>query len=217
MQTRSTLDGDDGRLPILPLRVFRLDDGTSYHVRFLSQRYFGLFVHWTRGRSVYCDPEGCPHSVHQTDRFWKGYAACEVYDGPRKLWFPCVLEITEHLELDLRDQYARGQVWFLERQRVEGKKKSPTKGRFVEQLDLKTLPLAFDFVPVLLHLYHRPKLDLTAKNPMPPRLMIAASSGAPPSTLEPASTKDSDEKMGRISMVDAYRAKHASSKNGDKV
>ena len=41
----------------------------------------------------------------------KGYAHAEIYSRAIKAWNPVVLEITEHLELDLRGQYARGQVW----------------------------------------------------------------------------------------------------------
>jgi hypothetical protein len=189
MHDRSSLSGNE-RLPIYPLRVARIEPGQREIARMLSERYFGLMTHWARGRSVYCDPTDCCPAVHRTPRYWKGYAAAELWNQQAAKWFPVCLEITEHLELDFRRAYARGQVWELVRGAQTGKKKTPVAGYLLEECDEKKWPAAFDLVPVLRHLYHVERLSLDAKNPLPDRVYVSASDGDAPKIAQPAQAED---------------------------
>lgn len=168
------------------LRVFRVKEGTTVHARTLSDGYSGLFTHYVRGRSVYCQGEKCEATVHRTDKVWKGYAAVELWNVATKKWTPAVLEITEALELDLRGLWKRGQVWEFYRDTPIQKKKMPIMGKLLEERDPASLPPAFDFRSVLLHLYHVEAVHLGVLNPMPPRVILADSEGDGPAILEEA-------------------------------
>lgn len=167
--------GADGGLPSYPLRVFRVAPGARHFVRTLSARYYGLFTHFLRGRSLYCEGDECLPAIHRTTRYWKGYFAGEVYSKKDQLWLPVVLEITEHLELDLRHRFARGQVWDMSRLPESKKKREPVQGTLLETLDERAVPPAFSIVECLQHLYHRTDLDLNARNPLPDRVVVTAS------------------------------------------
>lgn len=180
--TASTLDGD-GRLPVHPLRVFRVDPGRAAIVRLTSVRYWGIMTHFVRGRSVYCSEEACPRVVHGSTRYYRGYGAAEVYQQPLNKWLPVCLELTEHLELDFRDRWQRGQVWEISRAPSVGKKHAPTMGALLEERDPNTFPAALDLVGCLLHLYHVESIQLTAKNPLPGRTMVSLSEGEAPAKL----------------------------------
>lgn len=179
--TRSTHPADDGRLPVFPLRVHRIEPGTRVIVRMLSTRYYGLFTHWDRRRSVYCPGEGCQSALHRGPRYWKGYAAAEVWQQESVLWTPVCLEISEHLELDFRDIYERGQVWELWRMPQTGRHRTPVQGAFLEERPPDSFPAAHDLVPCLKHLYHVERIDLDQKNPLPQRTMVRPSQGQAPS------------------------------------
>src|SRR5881394_1208393 len=82
-----------------PLRVFRVEPGTSWHVLVLSREVGGIMTHWYKGRSRFCPPDGtCEPQQHKSPRFWKGYAAAQVWDAAHSLWQPVVLEVSESLE-----------------------------------------------------------------------------------------------------------------------
>jgi hypothetical protein len=170
------------------IQVFRIAEGQTVHLRTLSDSYGGCFTHYYHKRSQYCPGENCPSPVHKIDRIWKGYAAVEIYVASRKKWMPWVLEISEHLELDFRDRYARGQVWEIFRDLPQDGKKQPVTGKLQETRDPATFPAAFDVRPVLLHLYHVFSVDLNIKNPMPPRLIVRESDGEAPKALQPGPT-----------------------------
>lgn len=161
------------------LRVFRLKPGERAKIRTLSEAYDGLFTHFVRGRSKYCDPLNCNPADHRTGRFWKGYASAELWLPRETLWMPIVLEITEALELDLRGRWERGQCWELTREKQVGKRHPPIVGVLVGKAEGK-LPPAFGVLDVLTHLYHADGLQLGELNPMPPRVLVAASPGAAP-------------------------------------
>lgn len=183
------------------LRVFRVRPGESWSIRTLSAEYGGIFTHYTKERSVYCDPDDCVAGLHRTERFWKGYAAVEVYDQRAAKWLPTVLEITEHLELDFRERFDRGQCWELWRMKETRKKKEPVQGTLLEERDPNTFPPAFDYVPVLLAIYHLERIDLSAKNPRPMKIYLPASEGAPPpatrSRKEAAAVSAEDQAKAR--------------------
>jgi hypothetical protein len=207
MEIRSSLD-DQNRLPVYPMRVLRVDPGQAWFVRMLSKRYWGLFTHWEGGRGVYCPGEGCPAARHAKQRLWKGYASAEVYEQRVNLWHPCVLEITEHLELDFRDRFDRGQVWHLTREMPTDKRKTPVVGELHETCDETKWPSAFDIVPVLKTVYHVQKIEMGFPNPMPARTMVQPSEGAPPAALmdrskpvipaTPEQIKWLHERLGRV-------------------
>ncbi len=164
----------------IPLRILRIDSGSSLHARMLSERCLGLFTHWVKSRSSYCEPNVCCTGNHRADRFWKGYVAAEVYEVASGRWVPWCLEVTEHLELDFRGRYARGQVWRVWRLPVADKKRRPVQAELVEELDPATLPKAFAIEPVLRTVFHHQGVVLDQKNPMPDRVILSASEGQPP-------------------------------------
>lgn len=165
------------------LRVFRIEEGTTVHARTLSDGYLGLFTHYVKRRSVLCQGEDCEAAIHRAGKIWKGYAAVELWNAPTNRWNPFVLEITESLELDLRGIWKRGQVWEFYRELPVKKKSMPISGKLLEERDPTTVPPAFDFRPVLLHLYHVHQIHLGALNPMPPRVIVKASEGDGPAIL----------------------------------
>jgi hypothetical protein len=160
--------------PLQPVRVFRVDPGTAWRVRTLSPVYGGLFTHFVKNRSRYCDPAGCRPEYPKGERFWRGYFAAELHDAAERCWRPVVFELTEHCELDMRGVYQRGQVWRVEREADKAGKHAPVRAALEGVVDPAQLPAAWDYRPVLFHLYHVEKLDLSASNPLPPRLMLQA-------------------------------------------
>jgi len=185
MPDDTTLSGASDRLPVLPIRIFRLEPGASAFVRLLSPRYGGLFTHWKGGRSIYCAGEDCPAALHSTEKFWKGYGAVEAWCPIKNLWYPAVFELTEHLELDFRGQWERGQVWEVQRVKHKQAKREPIRADLQELLDANTLPADFDFLVVLKRMYHRERIDLGSKNPLPPKICLPPSVGLPPQKLCP--------------------------------
>lgn len=190
MSERNPPPAGQGPARNLPLKVFRVDPGQTVTVRMLSKSYGGLFTHWARGRSHYCNPDGCDGTLHKTERFWKGYAAADIWNRQRALWFPVVLEITEHTELDLRQVYKRGQVWELERPAQAKSKKGPVRAWLIESRDPAQVPPAHEIVPVLRHLYHVDCIDLESSNPMPDRVYVE-----PSADPGPAARHDGDKPL----------------------
>ena len=188
MGSRTSI-GDD-RLPIYPVRVHRIEHGTRQFIRMLSASYGGLFVHWEKptgkaqGRSHYCPGVEAGCQRHKLELTWKGYTAAEVWDEIKQLWFPVTLELTEMLEVDLRDVYKRGQLWELTRGLKSKKGYAPIKATLLEEVPLNKLPAEFDYLPVLLHLYHRSELNIRQANPLPGRVVVAPSEGDGPTVLK---------------------------------
>lgn len=186
-------------LELLPVRVITIAEGGSVFFRGLSACYRGLNTHFIKGQgSQYCRGENCPNAWHKEKKVWKGYLAGETHNFTAERWEPGVLEITESLELDLRDIYCRGQVWEIKRGVKVGKTNPPLSGRFHEQLNEKHLPPAFDYMPVLLHIYRVFPLDLTAKNPMPPRVLVPFSKDAAPT----GTVKEPEKPMSAEQRID---------------
>lgn len=172
------------------LRVYRVDPGVTARVRILSPVHSvsGVMTHWKNGRSLYCDPGNCADCRQRTRRFWKGYLAVLGYEEPSKKWLPAVLEVTESAELDMRGIIRRGQEWELTRERETKKQRQPVRAVLVGELDLAELPRAFDFLPVLLNLYHETHMAIDVPNPMPGRVLVELEEGRPPleATAEPS-------------------------------
>lgn len=155
-----------------PVRVYRVEEGATVDLIALSGSYGGCFTHWARGRSVLCRGAECPAEKHRLDRFWKGYAPVWRFDPVSKLMWACVLEISEHAELDLRGVWSRGQLWRLSREASAGQQHTPCAAELRGRVNETMLPPPFDVRPILLHLFHAAQIDLTAANPAPPRLVI---------------------------------------------
>jgi hypothetical protein len=164
----------------IKVQVFRVKPGQRWHIRTLSEQYGGLFTHWKKPRSEYCPGEEGGCQLHRTPTFWKGYSAVDVFDETTELWNPAVLEISEHLELDFRNVYRKGQMWLLSRDHVLDHKKPPVRGVCVADVDHGELRELFDVRPVLRTLFHAPNLALDKKNPMPARTVLEAVKGTPP-------------------------------------
>lgn len=175
--------------PILrALRVWRVEPGATVFVRMLGENYGGIFTHYFRGRSQCCRGEDCPAAVHNVDKIWKGYVAAELWVpkvGTKKggVWSPICLEITEHLELDFRFVYQRGQTWELSRPAVKKGESSPITGVLAETRDPTTLPKAFDVYATLRAFYHVEGITLAMKNPLPARTLVTDSEDDGPELL----------------------------------
>lgn len=166
------------------LRVLSVAQGTTYHVQFLADDYGGCLTHYKK-KSHYCKGNDCPAWLHNCgDTTWKGYAAVVVWNAAKKVWMPWVLEITESLELDLRSIVRRGQIWELWRN-AAGKRSSPAEGKLLEEdRDPAGVPAAFSVVSVVRQLYHFTAIDLSQRNPMPPRTLVADIEGEGPAVLQ---------------------------------
>jgi hypothetical protein len=198
---------DNPRAVDFALRVFRIDEGKSVHVRLTSSKYGGLTTHWKPKRSHYCVGEDCPAALHKLNSFWKGYGAAEVWCRDSKVWLPICLELTEHLELDFRGKWQVGQIWEISRAKMVGYQHQPTRAAFVRQLPSEQTPPAADILPTLLHLYHVPAIKLDVKNPLPAKTMVVASHGEPPVEFDPGLADEADrpKEMAKIAQILADR------------
>ena len=176
--------GGSPQQPPYVLRVFRVEAGQAHIVRTCSPHYSGLFTHWTRGRSVYCIGADCPSPMHRAGKIWKGYVYSELWLIKEKLWAPIVLEISEHLELDFRHLYARGQLWEIFRGANVRGKQTPVQGKLLEEHDPEKFPPGRDCLPVLRYLYHCDSLVLGEKNPLPDRVIVSYAEGNAPSCFQ---------------------------------
>jgi hypothetical protein len=190
--------------PLRVLRCFRVEKGTTAFVRTLTDEYSGLFIHYVgkrpNGRSHYCEGQACDPAKHRLDQTWKGYAPVEVWDDRTKKWCPFVLEITEHMDLEIAGMWKRGQVWEFWREAVQGFNGTPVFAKLVETRDASTFPQPFDMFPVLKAMYHVKFISLGIKNPLPPRVLISDSDGDAPAPLKqgPENAKPTQEQWDKL-------------------
>lgn len=188
------------------LRVLRLDPEDVHLVRVLSTSYSGLLTHWVAGRGQYCAGQNlCPRGLHQRPTIWKGYFAAELWDQSTKLWFPCVPELTEGAELDVRGRFQRGQIWRLSKPKKDGSSNPPLIATFHEQVDPALLPRAFDVLPVVASLYHVAAVRLGTDNPMPPKVLAVPSHGAPPAGKDDPEEKSAEQTKQIREMLEAFK------------
>lgn len=192
------------------LRVLSIGEGQDHIIMTLADRYGGLFTHFKR-RSFLCRGPDCPATLHNsTDTCWKGYTPILAWDRGAKVWVPFVLEITEALELDFRDQFARGQIWEVWRD-VRGKRASPVQGKLLpEARDPATIPEPFDITPVLQALYHCTAVALTHKNPLPSRVLVEDVIAEAPEIC--AERKPATPVPGDFSFADEFRKRRDESR-----
>lgn len=175
------------------IRVYRVETKEPRFVRMLSPAYSGIFTHYHQKRSCYCIGEGCRVPTHAIDRTWKGYAAAEMLAQLfPSVWIPVCLEITEHLELDFRGVYQRGQIWELYQEDTgKPRKNLPITGKLHPDAPPDNLRKPFDFVPCLRALYHRDDIDLRHASPLPARVYVEEVTGNLPLVL----TRDKVESL----------------------
>jgi hypothetical protein len=175
------------------LDVLRIGAGEQVILRMLSPSYKGLFTHYVKRRSQYCEGRECNCQHSRIPRIWKGYLAAEQYQQKGNLWLPRILEVTEYLELDFRGRYKRGQVWQIQRNQEKKGETNPVTGVLQEERDERTFPQPHAILDTLRHLYHDSGLQLICDNPMPGRTYVQASQGDPPRGLvgeQPATAED---------------------------
>lgn len=207
--------GDNGEVAYT-LKLFRVKATQRFTIRTLSHRIDGLFTHYVKpkgsaGSSAWCAGEGQGCENHKLPRLWKGYAAIEVWDSHSGLWFPTVFEITEHLELDFRGVWKRGQQWVVSRGPVVKDKNPPVVAGLLGNDPDENLPRAFDYLPVLQTVYHAPSIQLGCANPLPARVVLKASTAAPPiGTIfkDVPKQSESDQKTFR-ELLQAYKMTNA--------
>jgi hypothetical protein len=158
-----------------PVRVLRVEVGQIHKLRMLSPEIGGCMTHYVGKRSRYCSGDDCFPAYHRTEQIYKGYVAAELFREGNDDWLPVVLEVTEHAELDMRQLYRRGQVWQLSRAADRKGKQGPVRALLIDTGDPEEVPEAFNIEIVLQHLYHVLAVDLRARNPMPPRLVMSPS------------------------------------------
>jgi hypothetical protein len=118
----------------------------------------------------------------------------------------------------VRGVYERGQVWeFVRLPQAKGKR-TPVMAKLIDQLDPTTLPEPFDYRMPLYHVYHVVELDLGHRNPLPGRLLVEASDGAPPINQKAKQSSPSPEESREAwqKMRDAMKAQGWNPSNGKK-
>jgi hypothetical protein len=182
------LSGQSPHVPPVDLAVFRVEKNAKHQIRTLAgtgpgpdRRLLGYMTHWRHGATRVCvGVPDCEPALHRIDPIWYGYLAVERWEEQLHLWLPCVLQVTESLELDFRGRLERGQHWTLAMSAVK-KKGNPTRGQLDGRCDGDELPHPFDILPVLRALFHCPQLQPPSlPNPAPGRIALTPSTGAPP-------------------------------------
>jgi len=159
------------------VRIENAQKGVIRTVLTLGITYHGLWTHYRDGKnkgSRWCNPAGCPADLHRLPRQWKGYFAAAWLDNDKSLWIPCVWELTEHSELDVRGRFGRGQAWKFSRAMPINGKSQPVVAELLGAIDPLAVPPDFEIRPTLVTVYHAPDLVMGDKNPMPPRTVIEA-------------------------------------------
>jgi len=189
----------------------------------------GLITHFLKGQSYGCQgPSLCEPSVHRARPVWKGYAPARQLRPRQGVWAPCVIEITECLEEQLRGRDLVGEEWELVRD-PQRRRSGQVTGRLVGRRPEKALWVPFDIRPPLYRMYHVTFLDLGTPNPMPSRLILPTVplseqdvSPATAATPERAATPEDLEKLkqlreqlaGRINTERRARLHEAATTNG---
>lgn len=175
------------------LEMLRVPLGASFIVRLLSESYKGFMTHY-KGRGQYC-PGDDTCELHHMDATWKGYCCAERWSQIEQGWIAVVLEISESLDQDFWGRFMRGGVWEITHKPKPGQVKKTTSrgGKVVgtewDPIPAHLLPQPYSMKSVLENVYHRQGIRLHMDNPLPRRVMVVPTRGAPPrrSDLSPAS------------------------------
>jgi hypothetical protein len=186
---------------------------TGYLLVCLAGPIRGVMMHWHGGGSYPCRPDDtCPASIHRSGSTWKGYTPCRQWDHSLGAWVPWALEVTESLELVMRGQDLRGQVWRLaraKRKRKRGQPGATVQGQLEEVRTDPALLVTFDVRLVVERRYHCPPLVWDVPNPLQPKLTVEQVSAPPPSSvplIDPYQPAPVDPAAPRVSVADRVRA-----------
>jgi hypothetical protein len=180
----------------LPVRVLSLKRRESATVLFLGC-YRGVWTHYAGGQTILCPgPDRCTLPGHgRLKRFWKGYAAGEIWREKEDLWLPVIVEITSTLEERLRGRTLRGEVWTLTRK--HGKKATtPLLGEFLTTIGPPILSPAFDLEAPLKRFFGVETLGPDVENPAIPQLCLppVRRPGPPDPLAADVSVAESDQR-----------------------
>jgi hypothetical protein len=193
------------------LRVLRVNAGESLVLRLLQSTYHGILTHYLRKRSWVCEGEDCPAARHHTPSQWRGYVPANLWHQDSQLWYPTVLELTEHAELDLRGRLERGQLWCFSRAPDGGDRHFPVTATLIGGHDPDIVPAPFDVLPVVRTLYRAPYLVLDKDNPMPAKTFVVPIRGeAPTDSGAPQSDRLSPLELHRL--IEERRSRPATRK-----
>ena len=169
---------------VVPLRMESAPkDGTPLIVRFLGP-VSGILVHWRKKEPLACPgAESCPTANHRLQTRWKGYSAAEWWcAGQYQDWAPCVFEITEHLWDLLEGAELRGTVWRIQRQ-LNADAQKEVHGEQIGEVNEDYLRPAFSVEGVVQKVFKTPWIKFDVPRLFERRLLLPASSGAPPQIL----------------------------------
>ena len=177
---------------IVAVELYRTKGTQPVWARLLANEYAGLFTHFYRGRSYYCCGKDCRVPSHAIDCTWRGYTPALILTNKagKLYWRPHCLEITEHLELDMRGIFARGQLWEIYRRMGKRGDREPVEGRLHDDPPPADLPPAFDVLPCLRAVHHRTDVELCHPSPMPPRVYLAELPAEIPAEIKPKPAND---------------------------
>jgi hypothetical protein len=163
-----------------------------------------MFTHWTGSRSVRCYPGACEPCKKHNRQIWKGYIAVEQWRHKERDWKPWALEVTEHLEVQLRNRNLLGEVWEICRKKREGKKPMPVEGTHLGTHSADQLRTDVDVTVVLRWLYGEAVYSLDEPNPLPSKQYLDTRKGeAPPA----APSRAEQDRQQREEAARTYREK----------
>jgi len=181
----------DGRVR---LAIHRMAEESSFRFLFLvSHPIPGFGTHWRGGKDgkgYYCPGADCPDCAAEKPRVWKGYVPVLRYCRHAKTWTPCVLEVTESLELDLRDTVQRGQIWEVSRGKKIRKGRPPCIGRLADSVPLDKIPPAFPVLDCVRWTYHDYAIQIGEHSKIPMRALVSPITF---DTAQPEAKKDPAE------------------------
>jgi len=194
------------------LRLLRVKWGDVFKVVTLSPSYYGLLTHFVgkkgSGRSEICRDD-CPPAWHRGPLYWKGYCAVLVHSSrPTSLWYPAVLEITEHCEADLREVYRRGQLWRFSKPKQDSRRHKGIMAQLLAKQFSMALPEPFDIRPVVCNIYHVTELPPSVANSMPARVLVQPLEGPAPPESRQSSDGSSTEPLAFREALDAWKKRY---------
>lgn len=179
--------GPNGSAGPKTVRVFRVPENKVVQVLFVNPTYGGVLTHWVRGESEYCKGSDCRTDWHKLEATWKGYTGALIYNPDTGRWDRQPFELTENVEREMRDVYARGQVWEFYRPKKAKDKNGAVTCRLLETRDLDDVEFPpFSVLDILRVMYHVEEIKLNVKNPMPKREVVVEVSAPPPAEVKPA-------------------------------
>lgn len=200
-------------------RVVAVPDSGTLHVTFLDE-IDGVLEHWPSRVSQLCTGvTTCPGNTHRSPTFWKGYTSAECWDYQTRAWRPCVVEVTECLEEQLRGGALRGQTWALTREKP-GKRNSRIVGQLLETVPGDQLTPAFDFRLVLSRIKHCHSILWGVPNPLVPQVRVQTLTRRAPSVVVEAMQQERQQKPATPEevrkLVDEARKQQGSSRSTTK-